>query len=208
MPKIIGILGSPIPEGNTALLLDKALEGAKAAGCEVELIDVIGLDIQSCQEIYYCKDHDTCLLNDDMIQIYPKFASMDSLILATPVMTMGIPGHLKSFIDRFQVFYMAKYFRNQPLVLPDLKKRRKSLFIGISGMDIPGVFNGTKQTARAFFEIIDCPYYDDLLISNMDRIKDITTLLDLLNTAYNKGFALGSSLTTIASSQHMISDTI
>lgn len=125
MPKIIGILGSPIPQGNTALLLDKALEGAKAAGCEVELIDVIGLDIQSCQEIYYCKDHDTCLLNDDMISIYPKFAFMDSLILATPVMTMGIPGHLKSFIDRFQVFYMAKYFRNEPLVSPCSKRKGK-----------------------------------------------------------------------------------
>jgi multimeric flavodoxin WrbA len=203
MPKIIGLLGSPLPEGNTALLLDQALKGAKAAGCEVELIDVIGLDIQSCQEIYYCKDHDTCLLNDDMISIYPKFARLDSLILATPVMTMGIPGHLKSFIDRFQVFYMAKYFRKEPLVSPTLKERRKSLFIGLSGMDIPGVFNGTKQTARAFFEIIDCRYYDELLISDMDRIKDITTRLDLLNTAYNKGFALGASLITPGNSKYV-----
>ncbi|MGP8013714.1 flavodoxin family protein [Methanoregula sp.] len=194
MLKIIGILGSPLPDGNTALLLDKALEGAKAAGCEVELIDVITLDIQSCQEIYYCKDHNTCILNDDMIPIYPKVAALDSLILATPIMTMGIPGHLKSFIDRFQVFYMAKYFRNEPLVSPDLKKRRKSLFISISGMDIPGVFNGAKQTTKAFFDIIDSPYHDELLISGMDQIKDITTRPDLLNNAYAKGFALGASL--------------
>ncbi|MGB9220771.1 flavodoxin family protein [Methanoregula sp.] len=194
MLKIIGILGSPLPDGNTALLLDKALEGAKAAGCEVELIDVITLDIQSCQEIYYCKDHNTCILNDDMIPIYPKVAALDSLILATPIMTMGIPGHLKSFIDRFQVFYMAKYFRNEPLVSPDLKKRRKSLFISISGMDIPGVFNGAKQTIKAFFDIIDSPYHDELLISGMDQIKDITTRPDLLNNAYAKGFALGASL--------------
>ena len=175
-------------------MLDKALEGAKAAGCEVELIDVITLDIQSCQEIYYCKDHNTCILNDDMIPIYPKVAALDSLILATPIMTMGIPGHLKSFIDRFQVFYMAKYFRNEPLVSPDLKKRRKSLFISISGMDIPGVFNGAKQTIKAFFDIIDSPYHDELLISGMDQIKDITTRPDLLNNAYAKGFALGASL--------------
>ncbi len=196
MPKIIGVLGSPLAEGNTAMLLDKALEGAKTAGCEVELIDVISLDIQSCQEIYYCKDHDTCILNDDMIPIYPKFVALDSLILATPVMTMGIPGHLKSFIDRFQVFYMAKYFRNQPLVPADLKARRKSLFIGIAGMDIPGVFNGTKQTTKAFFDIIDSPYHDELLIGGMDSIKDITTRPDLLNDAYKKGFALGALLTT------------
>src|SRR5208337_4799537 len=194
MPKIIGVLGSPLPQGNTALLLDKALEGAKAAGCDVELISVISMDIQSCQEIYHCKDHDTCIFNDDMSQIYPKFAALDGLILATPVMTMGIPGHLKSFIDRFQVFYMAKYFRNEPLVSADLKERRKSLFISIAGTDIPGVFNGTKQTTKAFFDIIDCPYYDELLISGMDRIKDITARPDLLNDAYKKGFALGALL--------------
>jgi len=196
MPKIIGLLGSPLPEGYTARLLDKALEGATAAGCEVELIDVISLDIQSCQEIYHCKDHDTCIFSDDMVPIYPKFAALDSLVLATPVMTMGIPGHLKSFIDRFQVFYMAKYFRNNPLVSPDLKARRRSLFIGISGMDIPGVFDGTKQTTKAFFDIIDCPYYDEFLVSGMDRIKDITTRPDLLTTAYQKGFALGARLST------------
>ncbi len=199
MPTIIGLLGSPLLEGNTALLLDKALEGAKAAGCDVELISVISLDIQSCQEIYHCKDHDTCIFSDDMTQIYPKVKTVDSLILATPVMTMGIPGPLKSFIDRFQVFYMAKYFRNQPLVSPDLKERRKSLLIGISGTAVPGVFDGTQQTVRAFCDIIDCPYHDDLLISGMDRIRDITTRPDLLDTAYKKGFALGALLTTTGS---------
>ena len=89
---------------------------------------------------------------------------------------------------------MAKYFRNQPLVPADLKARRKSLFIGIAGMDIPGVFNGTKQTTKAFFDIIDSPYHDELLIGGMDSIKDITTRPDLLNDAYKKGFALGASL--------------
>jgi multimeric flavodoxin WrbA len=201
MPKIIGVLGSPLLEGNTALLLHNALEGAKATGCEVELITVISLDFQSCQEVYHCKDHDTCIFHDAMDQIYPKFAKLDSFILATPVMTMGIPGPLKSFIDRFQVFYMAKYYRNQPLVSPDLKERRKGLLITLAGKDIPGVFNGTKQTIRAFFDIIDCQYHDELLISGMDRIKDITTRPDLLNDAYEKGFALGALLTAKVSLQ-------
>ncbi|MFZ1959047.1 MAG: NADPH-dependent FMN reductase, partial [Methanoregula sp.] len=56
------------------------------------------------------------------------------------------------------------------------------------------VFNGAKQTIKAFFDIIDSPYHDELLISGMDQIKDITTRPDLLNNAYAKGFALGASL--------------
>ena len=78
-------------------------------------------------EMMFCKEHETCIMDDDMQQMYRKFREMDSLIIATPVMTMGIPGKLKSFMDRFQVFFMAKYMRKKPLVAADKKARRRSL---------------------------------------------------------------------------------
>ena len=102
--KIIGVLGSPLPEGNTAILLDRALQGARDAGCDVEKIVVANLDFQACNEMMFCKEHETCIMDDDMQPMYQKFREMDGIILATPVMTMGIPGKLKSFMDRFQVY--------------------------------------------------------------------------------------------------------
>ena len=194
--KIIGLLGSPLPEGNTAQLLDRALKGAEDAGCEVEKIVVVNLDFQACQEMMFCKEHETCILDDDMQAMYPKLREMDGLIVATPVMTMGIPGKLKSFIDRFQVFFMAKYVRKKPLISKEKKKERKGLFICISGMNIPEVFVGAKLTVKAFFDIIDCQYSDELLISDMDTIKDIQAQPALLEAAYKKGFALGKSLSS------------
>jgi len=192
--KVIGILGSPLTEGNTAQLFERALKGAEDAGCEVEKIIVINLDFQACQEMMFCTEHETCIQDDDMQAIYPKLKETDGLIIATPVMTMGIPGKLKSFIDRFQVFFMAKYVRKKSLVSPEKKKERKGLFICISGMNIPEVFVGAKLTMKAFFDIIDCQYNDELLISGMDTILDIRSQPDLLETAYKKGFALGRSL--------------
>jgi multimeric flavodoxin WrbA len=192
--KIIGLLGSPLPEGNTALLLDRALKGAEDAGCIVEKIVVANLDFQACAEMMFCKEHETCIMDDDMQQMYQKFRDMDSLIVATPVMTLGVPGKLKSFMDRFQVFFMAKYMRNQPLVEKEHAMIRKSLVICISGMNIPEVFVGVKLTLRAFLDIIDCRYYDEILISDMDTIRDIRTRPDLLDFAYTKGFALGKTL--------------
>jgi NAD(P)H-dependent FMN reductase len=194
--KIIGLLGSPLTEGNTAQLLDRALKGAEDAGCDVEKIVVVNLDFQACQEMMFCREHETCILDDDMQAMYPKLREMDGLIVATPVMTMGIPGKLKSFIDRFQVFFMAKYVRKKPLISKGKKKERKGLFICISGMNIPEVFVGAKMTVKAFFDIIDCQYSDELLISDMDTIKDIQTQPDLLEAAYKKGFALGKSLSS------------
>ncbi len=192
-PKVIALLGSPLHEGNTAQLLAQAVRGAREAGCTVELITVTNLDFQGCQEMFFCREHETCVLDDDMQQMYPKFVDVDGLILATPVMTMGIPGTLKSFMDRFQVFFMAKYQRKQSLVPSDQKKRRAGIFICISGMDIPEVFVGAKLTTQAFFDIIDCRFQDELLISDMDKIRDITTRPDLLDAAYKKGFAFGKS---------------
>ena len=192
--KVIGLLGSPLSDGNTAKLLDRALKGAEDAGCTVEKIEVGSLDFQACQEMMFCKDHDTCIMDDDMQQLYPKFKEMDGLILATPVMTMGIPGKLKSMMDRFQVFFMAKYMRKKPFISKERSVERRGLFICISGMKIPEVFVGAKLTVKAFFDIIDCQYTDELLISDMDTIRDVTTHPDLLDAAYKKGFAWGKTL--------------
>jgi len=192
--KVIGLLGSPLPEGNTAMLLDRALKGAEDAGCAVEKIVVPLLDFEPCMEILFCREHETCQMEDDITPLYQKFRELDGLIIATPVMTMGIPGKLKSLMDRFQVFFMAKYVRNEPLVPPEKRKVRKGLFICIAGMKIPEVFVGAKLTAMAFFDIIDCPFHDELLISDMDTIHDVRTRQDILDAAYAKGKALGEAL--------------
>lgn len=194
MATVIGILGSPLTEGNTALLLRRALKGAEDAGCTVEEIIVANLDFEACKEMFFCKEHETCIMDDDMQVMYGKIRTADSIVLATPVMTMGIPGKLKSFMDRFQVFYMAKYLRGCPLVDKDMAGKRNGLFICIAGMAVPEVFVGAKLTARTFFDIIDCRYSDELLISDMDRILDVARRCDLLDAAYRKGFAIGRAL--------------
>ncbi len=60
-------------------------------------------------------------------------------------------------------------------------------------MNIPEVFIGALMTVRAFFDIIDCQFSDELLINDMDTIRDITTKPDLLKAAYDKGYALGKT---------------
>lgn len=189
-PNIIAVLGSPRPAGNTATLLREAVRGAEDAGCTVETINIYELEYRGCQEIFYCMDHDTCRIADDMIEMYEKFRQMDGLIVAAPIMTMGIPGPLKSFLDRFQVYYMAKYYRNESFISGESRKRRRMLFISIGGMDIPYDFDGAKLTMKAFGEIIDCPYHDEVLRNDMDRIQDITTRPEVMQAAYEKGAAL------------------
>jgi len=193
--KIIGLLGSPLEHGNTAKLLDQALLGARDAGCEVEKIVVPFMDFEPCMEMMFCKEHEICQMEDDMTPMYGKIREADSLVIATPIMTMGIPGKLKGFMDRFQVFFMAKYVRKHPMVDRSVGKHRRALFIAISGMNLPEVFDGAKMTVRAFLDIIDCAYWDELLVRDMDTIMDIETRQDLQKKAYEKGHELGMLLT-------------
>jgi len=190
--KIIAVLGSPIPDGNTAKLLNQSIKGATDAGCEVELVDVTKMDFSPCMEYLFCLENDTCIMEDEITQFYKKFREMDGLIVATPVMTMGIPGKLKSFMDRFQVFYNAKYERNQPLISKEHKENRKTLFISIGGMKNPNDFDGVKLSMLAFCDIIDCPYWDEILQDDMDTIKDITTRQDLMDKAYKKAHEMAT----------------
>src|SRR5512136_1944812 len=193
--RIIAILGSPLLQGNTAKLLNEAIRGATDAGCSVEKIEVTTLNFRACREIFFCREHETCAMKDDMIDIYEKFRDIDGVIVATPVMTMGIPGVLKSFIDRFQVYFMAKYMRKNPLVRKEKRKHRLGLYLGISGMNLPYVFDGAKLTIHAFFDIIDVKYWDDLLIRDMDTIQDLSKRPEFMEEAYAKGRELGRVLT-------------
>ena len=191
---VIGLLGSPLSRGNTAALLDQALRGAEDAGCTVEKILVPFLDFEPCMEILFCKEHETCQMEDELTPLYQKFRDLDGLIIATPIMTMGIPGKLKSLMDRFQVFFMAKYVRRKPLVPKERRGDRPALLIAISGMKIPNVFDGAKATVAAFLDIIDCTLTGEILVPDMDTIKDIHTRPDLMDLAYRKGRELGDAL--------------
>ncbi|HZD42599.1 MAG TPA: NAD(P)H-dependent oxidoreductase, partial [Methanomicrobiales archaeon] len=133
-------------------------------------------------------------MEDDVTPYYDKFREMDGLIVAAPVMTMGIPGALKSFMDRFQVFFNAKYVRKQPLISKEHKKRRKTLFISIGGMNIKNDFDCSITSMQAFCDIIDCPYWGDVLQNNMDEIKDVATKPDLMQAAYQKAYEMCSQI--------------
>jgi multimeric flavodoxin WrbA len=185
--KIIALLGSPVRGGNTAYLFNRAVKGAEDAGCAVEKVMVPYLNFQPCMEILHCMAHEDCQMQDDVTPYYRKFREMDGLIIATPIMTMGIPGKLKSFMDRFQVYYMAKYMRKEPFISKERRKERKTLFICISGMNRPDNFDGALQTTRTFCEIIDCPYWEGIFQRDMDHVRDIRTRPEVVETAYEKG---------------------
>ena len=105
MSKNILILkGSPRPDGNSATLAERAADGARAAGAQVESIYLHDLDIRACDACDECRDTNICVIKDDMNLIYPKLAAAQAILLASPVYWFTFSAQLKTCIDRWYGF--------------------------------------------------------------------------------------------------------
>lgn len=99
--KVLILSGSPRKGGNSDLLCDEFLKGAKESGNDAEKIFLRDKKIGYCVACYYCKDHNgECAIKDDMAEIIDKMLAADVIVLASPVYFYSIDAQLKTVIDR------------------------------------------------------------------------------------------------------------
>jgi multimeric flavodoxin WrbA len=101
--KVTAFNGSPRKNGNTALLLSKALEPIGKAGIETELVQVGGTNIHGCRACMACakrKDR-RCAFNDDLLNTFlGKMLESDGILLGSPSYFCAVSPELKALIDR------------------------------------------------------------------------------------------------------------
>lgn len=105
--KVLGISGSPRPNGNTATLLNSVLEGAAAQGAHTTMITANKLSVRSCQACDACKRTGCCVIKDDMQDIYAKINEADVVVFASPNYMGGISANLKPVLDRLYSYITA-----------------------------------------------------------------------------------------------------
>jgi multimeric flavodoxin WrbA len=98
---VIGFVGSPRSGGNTDLLVDEVLAGAREAGATVEKVMLAELTINPCKACYACRTEAMCIQQDDMQGLYPKMQAADVWVIGTPVYWWGPSAQLKAFVDRW-----------------------------------------------------------------------------------------------------------
>ena len=101
--KILILNGSPRKKGNTAAFAAAFKEGAESKGHEVEIVSVGNMKINGCIACEYChgKGEGKCVQQDDMQVIYPKLASVDMVVFASPVYYFSFTGQMQNAITRF-----------------------------------------------------------------------------------------------------------
>lgn len=109
MKRFYAINGSPRTAWNTAQLLDKALEGAKAAYPDEEVIteriDLYELSYTGCRSCFACKrkggpSYGKCAVQDELQDVLQKVLVSDGVIVGSPIYYRNITGQLHSFFER------------------------------------------------------------------------------------------------------------
>ncbi|MGE4552264.1 MAG: flavodoxin family protein [Desulfovibrionaceae bacterium] len=103
---ILIISASPRANGNSDILCDEFLRGARDAGHHAEKIRLAERDINYCTGCCSCiGNQGACAQADDMNDILKKVLAADVLVLASPVYFRTFNGQMKTFIDRICPIY-------------------------------------------------------------------------------------------------------
>lgn len=162
--KILVLSGSPRKGGNSDILCDQFIKGAKESGNLVEKIYVNKQNIGCCQACYACQATGECFIKDDMAYILDKMIEADVIVMATPVYFYTMNGQMKTLIDRTlpkytQIKNKEFYFIATAAAGENLIERTIDGFKGftdcLDGAEIKGVIYGADVWHKG--EIINTP---------------------------------------------------
>ena len=101
--KVLAINGSARLNGNTAIMLNTALEVLAQEGIETELVQLGPKGLQGCIACYKCFENKDkhCAVDDDRMNGYiEKMLAADGILLGSPTYFADVTTNMKSLMDR------------------------------------------------------------------------------------------------------------
>ena len=102
--KIVGVVGSPRKKGNTDILTDTFLEGARAGGAEAEKFFLSDFEINQCRGCFrncMLKSGAVCpMFDDDMGFLLGKMTRADVALFASPLYCGTYTAIMAKFFER------------------------------------------------------------------------------------------------------------
>ena len=99
-PRVVALIGSPRASGNTADLVDVAIDELAGRGVSCERVFLSDRNVLPCEGHEDCADLALCPVGDDTCELLDLVYAADGLILASPVYYENVSAQMKAFIDR------------------------------------------------------------------------------------------------------------
>jgi multimeric flavodoxin WrbA len=178
MSKILVISTSPRRGGNSDLLCDQVLKGAKDAGNDAVKLNTEGMNINGCLACDCCQNNGgKCVQKDDMISVINALQDADVVVFATPIYFYNMSAQLKTLIDRTYPIYRKVHFKKAALIVTAADARISTMDLAIDGF-------------KAFVGCLDGVANAGVIIGNGVWKKGDVTGKECLKRAYNLGKSL------------------
>jgi multimeric flavodoxin WrbA len=146
VPRVLIVMSSPRPAGNSSALAAEAARGAADAGAEVRTVRLAELAIAPCRACDGCRKAGAkgCVQDDDMTALHRDVKAADALIIASPVYWFTMSAQAKIFMDRLYAFG-AKNYR-------EIRGKRAGVILtsGDVGLRSSGAINAVNAFRDAF----------------------------------------------------------
>jgi multimeric flavodoxin WrbA len=103
--KLLIVLGSRNPQGQTARAASALLQGVLDAGGEGQQVFLPKMQIERCRQCEdngwgLCRSEGRCVIEDDFARLVDQIREADAVAFATPVYFSGLSESMKAFADR------------------------------------------------------------------------------------------------------------
>lgn len=100
--RVLVLKCSPRMNGNSDMLADAFIKGAKESGHVVVDLHIGRMRISPCVACGGCYSKGSpCVINDDMQRVYPELFNADVVVIASPVYYFSFTAQYKAMLDRF-----------------------------------------------------------------------------------------------------------
>lgn len=186
--RLLAIFGSPRKNGYSSRIHEEIIIPFAERGFIIDRVYAYESDVEPCTGCAYCRDHNSCSIDDGMTGIYSLIKDADVISISSPLYFSSLPSPLKAIIDRCQLLW------EECGANPGLKNgTKKGVFICAGGSEYSEMFAGAIQCMRHFFNAINVSFKpeDSLLYPNSDSSPEISLeFLEkarMLGKAYSEG---------------------
>lgn len=180
---IAGLLASPRRGGNSELLLDAALDAARAAGAKVEKVVLNELHFAPCQSCPDAPTDGSCRVRDGLQPVYALLDRCDVIVLASPLYFGSVSAQAKMLIDRQQCRWLAREVHR---TLPATVTRR-ALFLCAAATDRRDFYANARAVAGNFFATLGARVSGELFCPGLEAAGEVRSHPECLRQAASLG---------------------
>ena len=178
--KILVLTGSPRNGGNSDLLADAFIKGARSAGHEVTKIKTDDKNVRGCKACCACYSKGAaCVFGDDFNEIAPHMEAADVIVAATPLYWYTFSAQLKAVLDKMFALRVGKKTLDG----------KECILMACAEEDNLEAFEGLVRSWDLIAKLLNWVEKGRLLVPSVNNVGDIKK-----TDALEKAEALGAAL--------------